>query len=125
MAAEPASPKGWRQTLRHAFAVEPDGPVAPPERERAIVEDLLRRIVARGMTGPATLLLESLRPMGAIGAQGMHALAPFAGVVVDPTLWEGLARWLQRRGSMPWMLDRLEQLQAEADAQATPKSGAR
>ena len=114
MAAEPA-PKGWRERLRHAFAVEPDGPVAPPDRERAIIEDLLSRIVHRRMTTPAILLLESFRPMGAIGAQGMHALAPFAGVVVDAALWEGLARWLQRRGSLPWMLDRLEQLQAEAD----------
>ena len=116
MAAEPAPPKGWRERLRHAFAVEPDGCVAPPERERALIDELLLRIVRRRMTTPAILLLESFRPMGAIGAQGMHALAPFAGVVVDPALWEGLARWLQRRGSLPWMIDRLESLQAEADA---------
>lgn len=116
MAADPAPPQGWRAKLRHAFAVEPDGPVAPPERERALLEDLLGRIVSRGMTAPAILLLEGFRPMGAVGAQGMHALAPFAGTVVDPTLWEGLARWLQRRGSLPWMLERLESMQAQADA---------
>lgn len=116
MAADPAPPKGWRAKLRHAFAVEPDGPVAPPERERALLEDLLRRIVARGMTAPTILMLEGFRPMGALGAQGMHALAPFAGTVVDPTLWEGLARWLQRRGSLPWLLERLEAMQADADA---------
>ena len=119
MAADKAAPKGWRERLRHAFAVEPDCPVAPPDRERALVEDMLRRIVSRRMTTPAILLLESFRPMGAIGAQGMHALAPFAGVVVDPALWEQLARWLQRRGSLPWMLDRLEALQADANAAAS------
>jgi hypothetical protein len=115
MAAEPpSSPAGWREKLRHAFAVEPDGPLAPPEAQREVVERLLRGIVQRRMTAPALLFLEGWRPLGAITGQGMHALAPFAGVVVDASAWDGLSDWMSRRGALPWIIDRLERLQADA-----------
>ena len=112
MAAERRS---WKQGLRHAFGVEAPSPVAPDEEDRARIDELLRRIVAREMTGPAVLLLESWRPMNGVTAQAMHALTPFVGLVADASVWERLARYLQRRGSIPWILDRLEAMQAHRD----------
>jgi hypothetical protein len=94
MAAEQRT--GWRARLRHAFAVEADGPVEPDPVVRTIVDDLLQRIVKRGMVVPASMLLESWRPMGAVSGQMMHALTPFT----------------ERRGAIPWMLDRLVELAA-------------
>ena len=112
MAAEQA--RGWRERLRHAFAVEPDGPIDPDPTIRTTLEDLLQRIVKRRMTVPAMLLLEGWRPMGKVSGQMMHALTPFTGVVFDEHAWTGLANYLERRGSIPWMLDRLEALESEA-----------
>ena len=106
--------KGWRERLRHAFAVEPDGPVEPDSATRVIVDDLLQRIVRRRMTVPAMMLLEGWRPMGRISGQMMHALTPFTGVVLDEHAWTGLARWLECRGSIPWMIERLESLDVQA-----------
>lgn len=119
MGADPRSePAGWRDRLRHAFGVEPDGPIAPPEGQREPVERLLRAIVQRGMTAPALLFLEGWRPLGSITGQGMHTLTPFAGVVIDASTWDALAGWMSRRGALPWLVDRLERLQTEADARS-------
>lgn len=107
--------QGWRARLRHAFAVEPDGPLPPPDAQREVVDRLLRAIVQRGMTAPALLFLEGWRPLGAVTGQGMHALAPFAGVAIDASVWDGLAGWMSRRGALPWLIERLERLQVEAD----------
>ena len=109
-----ASGSGWRARLRHAFAVEPDGPVEPEAHERELIEGVLRRIVARQMTGPATLFLEGWRPLGSITGQGMHMLTPFVGAIVDDACWQRLARYMQRRGSIPWMLERLVALERES-----------
>lgn len=122
--AEPEASKkaGWRDRLRHAFAVEPDGPVEPDAHERELIDGVLRRIVAREMTGPASLFLESWRPLGAVTGQGMHALTPFVGVLMDADTWERLARYMQRRGAIPWMLDRLDALQRESAERAPDRA---
>ena len=82
--------------------------------DRELIDGVLRRIVAREMAGPASLFLESWRPLGAVTGQGMHALTPFVGVLMDADTWERLARYMQRRGAIPWMLDRLDALQRES-----------
>lgn len=107
---------GWLERVRHAFGVEAQGPVPPEPEDRERIEDLLKRIVARDMVTPAVLLLESWRPLNGVTAQAMHALTPFVGMVGDPSVWDRLARYMQRRGSIPWMLDRLEAMHAERDA---------
>ena len=114
MAAEP--PTGWRARLSHAFAVEPDGPVEPEPAVRAIVDDLLQRIVKRRMTVPASMLLESWRPMGAVSGQMMHALTPFTGVVIEAHVWTALASYMEKRGAIPWMVDRLAELESQSSA---------
>jgi len=108
MAAEEST--GWRARLRHAFAVEADGPVEPDPAVRAIVDDLLQRVVKRGMVVPASMLLESWRPMGAVSGQMMHAFTPFTGVVIDADVWTALASYMEKRGAIPWMVDRLSEL---------------
>jgi hypothetical protein len=103
----------WIDRVRHAFGVEAPGPVPPDPEDRERIEELLGRIVSRDMVTPAVLLLESWRPLNGVTAQAMHALAPFVGLLGDASTWDRLARYMQRRGSIPWMLDRLEAMQAE------------
>ncbi len=90
----------WRDVLRHAFAVDPPGPAALSEAERAVVDRLADAVVRRGMAGPALIALESVRPLNAIGANAMHALTPFVGVLADPAAFTTLAGLLERRGSV-------------------------
>jgi|GEM_PF-698587 len=107
--------KEWRDRMRHAFFVEPDGAVEPQPHERELIEALLRRIVAREMAGPAILFMESWKPLGSITGQGMHSLTPFIGAVMDSTTWEHLAQYMERRGAITWMLQRLQSLQEDAN----------
>ncbi len=112
--------RGWLANMRHAFAVEADGAVAPHTAERQRIEHILERIVKREMAGPAILFLESWKPLGAITGQSMHTLTPFVGVVMEPDAWEGLARYMEKRGAIPWMVQRLEELQSAAQPPTQP-----
>jgi hypothetical protein len=110
-----AGPESWRDKLRHAFAVDPPGPAEPTPAQREVVEKLLTKIVERGMATPAGIFLESWRPMGVLTGQGMQALAPFAGIVLDPAAWKEVANYLDRRGAIPWMLKRLDELESQRE----------
>ncbi|MFM1831380.1 MAG: hypothetical protein RLZZ558_1720 [Planctomycetota bacterium] len=121
MADEPATPRtGWRDRLRRAFAVDPPGAVPPDPQDLPRVEALLQRIVDRGMAGPALLFLESWRPLGSLTGQGMHALTPFVGAVFDGAAWERLSAFMERRGSIPWMIERLDAMSAAPPRDTAP-----
>jgi len=72
------------------------------------------------MTAPALLALESFRPLNAIGANAMHALTPFVGVIGDPSAFATLAALLERRGSVEAICLMIE---ARARAGSPPQSG--
>ncbi len=97
-----------KQAWRHAFAIEPDGPAEPTVEERAALEPLIAEIRKRGMTGPAVLFLETVKPLNNIGAQALHFMQPFATAVLDPVRYETLSRYLEKRGSIEWLARQLE-----------------
>ena len=100
-------PRGLRAALRHAFLVEPEGPAEPDAAERAAIEPLLAEVRRRGLAVPAVLFLESVAPLNGVGAQALHFLQPFATAVLDPVRYAALARFLERRGSVAWMVEEL------------------
>ena len=95
-------------SLRHAFAMPPAGPAEPSPEERAALEPLLAEVRRRGMTTPAVLLLESCAPLNGVGAQALHFLQPFATAILDPVRYATLARYLERRGSVAWLVRELQ-----------------
>ena len=101
--------------LKHAFAIEPDGPVEPTEVQRAIIDHLCRQIVARGLTTPALVFLESVRPLNYISSQTLHFFAPVLSVVADAQACRELADFLERRGSVDYLCRRIEELSASAE----------
>ncbi|MDA0803768.1 MAG: hypothetical protein O2819_08475 [Planctomycetota bacterium] len=111
--ADTAKPT-WRESLRHAFAMDDPDHADPSEPERALVDRLCREIVRRHMTGPAMVFLESYRPLGGVSAQALHFFQPFGSVFVDPKAWDTLAKFLERRGAVNYVLARLEEMEAEA-----------
>lgn len=104
-------------TLRHAFAVSPAGPAEPTPEERAALEPLLAEVRRRGLVGPAVLFLESCAPLNTVGAQALHFMQPFATAVLDPVRYATLSRYLERRGSVEWVVRELQRSQSPPAAQ--------
>ena len=98
------------ERLRHAFAIDPPGAASPNERQRELVDRLCRLIVRRRMTMPALALLEMSRPLNYLTAQAMHFLAPMASVLFRADDFEQLAAFLEQRGSVDYLCQRLEAL---------------
>jgi hypothetical protein len=102
-----APKRDLRAALRHAFAIEPPGPAEPTPEERAALEPLLAEVRRRGLVAPAALFLESSAPLNAVGAQALHFLQPIATAVLDPLRYATLSRYLERRGSVEWIVGEL------------------
>lgn len=107
----------WRQRLvagfRNAFDLGPKGPSVPTGQERATLERVLAAVVRRRMTTPVSIFLESSRPMNGIGANAMRFFEPVVSTLVDREALVHLANFLERRGSIDWLCQRLDELEEE------------
>ncbi|HMN95078.1 MAG TPA: hypothetical protein PKC43_13955 [Phycisphaerales bacterium] len=115
--------RGWRAALRHAFAVDAPGPAEPTDEERPIVERICRMVARPGMAMPAAMLLEMSRPLNAVGAAGLRMLHPAFWALAGPSQvgsYERFTAYLERRGSLEWMANRIEALAQEADSGPQP-----
>ena len=101
-------PSRLRNTLRHAFAVEPPGLAVPSPEERAALDPLIAEIRRRGLVTPAVFFLESVEPLNNVGAQALHFMQPFATAVLDPVRYAVLVKYLERRGSITWFAQELQ-----------------
>ena len=107
-------PKGFMEGLRHAFHVEKGGVAAPDEATAKVVWKICVEIERRDMVLPAMMLLEMSRPLNFIGAQTLHFFQPFGTVLIDPGAWERFATFLEKRGSVEYLIQRLEDVKREA-----------
>lgn len=114
-------PVRW-QWLKHAFAIEPPGPAVPTDPQRAAVERICQAIVRRRLTVAALVFLESARPLNYVGSQALHFFTPFISVLADAGEYRHLAAFLEQRGSVEYLCQRLEELESYAarrDQQST------
>ena len=110
--------------LKHAFAVDPDGPAEATDAERAVAARLCREIVRRRMATPALMFLEMCRPLNYLGSQAMHFFAPGVWAVARQRTYEQyklFAAFLERRGSMDYLERRIEELELEFGRQQGEK----
>lgn len=110
----------WLEKLRHAFAVPERGSLVVPEETRVLIDSVCRELVARQLADPALVLLEMSRPMNYVGAQALHALTPLLGVVARPQTIGQLAEFLEQRGSVEYVCERIETLRTESREAAGP-----
>lgn len=108
----------WREKLRHAFAVPKRSELVVTDDARVLVDRVCLALIARGMADPAIVLLEMSRPMNYVGAQALHALQPLLGAVADPRAVAALAGFLEQRGSVEYVCDRLTALRANPEGSA-------
>jgi hypothetical protein len=99
--------------LKHAFAVDPPGPVQPDEAQARIVERVCREVVSRRLTMPAMMALEMARPLNHLSAQVLTFFQPFVAIVGDASAYEQFTAFLEQRGSIDYIAERLEALQGE------------
>ena len=99
--------------LKHAFAVEPPGPVEPTEEQRPVVERVCGEVVRRGLTTPAIMALEMSRPLNFVGSQALHFFSPIISALTDAQGHKQFAEFLEHRGSIEYLCRRIEELEAE------------
>ena len=101
----------------HAFAIDPPGPAQPNETQRLVVERLVREIVRRHLTTPALLMLELSRPLNFVSAQLLHFFQPFLASIADAHAYNEFSLFLEQRGSVDYISERLEVLEHECESQ--------
>ena len=77
------------------------------EEDRALTA-VSRFVVRFGLTVPAVLALESVRPLAYSGSQFMHLLSPSIGVFLPTNQWDALAALLEERGGLEVLIQRIE-----------------
>jgi hypothetical protein len=106
--------------LKHAFATDPPGPAQPTEAQRLVVEKVCREVVRRRLTAPVGVALEMCRPLNFVSAQLLHVLQPFLAVLTDTAAYDAFAAFLEQRGSVDYIAERLEAIGAEHAARRPP-----
>jgi len=83
------------------------------DRQKALIVKLVDWTVRKRMTTPAILFLESVRPLNYVGSQVMVFFAPIVNVVFNMPEWDELRDVLERRESIAYVLDQIEEKEAE------------
>jgi len=97
--------------FKHAFAVEKPRPFS--EEEEALLLRLVRFVVRRGLGTPAILFLQTVLPLNFIGAQALVFFKPFATAIFNPVDYERFTALLERRETIPKLVELLEKEMAE------------
>ena len=86
-----------------------------PDESRAM--DAVARFVVRfGLTVPAVIWLESMRPLAYSGSQFMHVLSPAIGAFLPGHQWDALAAVLEERGGLEALITHIESVDQELHA---------
>lgn len=110
--------KRFVDRLRHAFAVEKVEDFAPDEKDLELIDIVCREVVKRGMATPATLFLESTRPLNYVGSQTMVFFEPVMRTVLrHPEAWSRFSEILEHRGSIEYLCKRIDELENERDSE--------
>jgi hypothetical protein len=99
--------------LKHAFAIDPPGPLVPDEAQAQLVDRICREIVRRRLTTPAMMALEMGRPLNFLSAQVLTFFQPFLTVVGDASAYERFTSFLEQRGALDYIAARIEAIEAE------------
>lgn len=78
--------------------------------EETAVDRVARFVVRFGLTVPAVLWLESMRPLSFIGSQSMLLLSPSIGAFLPVNQWDALASLLEEREGIEVLIARIEAL---------------
>ncbi len=84
------------------------------DEQAAAVEKFARFLVKFRLTVPAILALESMRPLSFVGSQFMHVMSPAAATLVPFSEWDEVARLLEDRRGVEYVITQIETLDRNA-----------
>jgi hypothetical protein len=85
-----------------------------PAEEIAVLEKVARKAVDRGMTVPAILFLESVKPLNFIGSQVMVFFEPIIQTLFNLKDYDTLRCALEKRQSIEILIQKIEEYDAVA-----------
>jgi len=88
------------------------------DEQRATVERVAEFIVRFGLTVPAILALETLRPLSFVGSQFMYLLSPAVTIFLTQHDWDSMAKLLEHREGMEYVLQIIERTDREQQVAA-------
>ncbi len=100
-------PTGFWGRLRHAFAIDPAGETISAEEE-GLLAKVASGVVKRQLEVPASMFLESVRPLNFLASQALVFLQPIVGMVLNPTEVEKFAKLLEKRNALPKLIELIE-----------------
>jgi len=109
--------------LRHAFAIPRDP--ALTEQQRQHLHRIADKVVERGLTYPALLLLEGVQPLSYVGSQVVAFFKPVVSVLFPPQLCDEVIALLERRGTAKFLAGAIERREAERRTAAAQDGGER
>ena len=83
------------------------------EAQKEAVDKVSKFIIRFRMTVPAILALESIKPLSVIGSQFMHILTPSIGTFLSPHAWNEMAKLLEERKGIDYVISRIEELDSQ------------
>lgn len=83
-----------------------------PEEENAVLEKLAHKVVDRGMTVPAILFLESVKPLNYISSQAMVFFEPIVQSVFNFKDYDTMRIALEKRETLEILLVKIEKYDA-------------
>ena len=109
-----------RERWRHAFAVDPEGPIEPTPEQQVAVDWVCREVARRHLTVPGIIFIEMFRPLNWIGAQALHYFSPAIWALAREQThdnYQHFAKFIEQRGAASYMTDRIEHFEHEFEAQ--------
>ena len=82
--------------------------------DEALIDRIVKIIVDRGLTAPATAALEASRPYTFLGSQFLAFAKPFAQLVLPGRDYQRFTEIMEKRSSIDLILDRLEKTERDA-----------
>ena len=112
--ARPRPGEGLWRALKHAFAMP--GGLTLTDRESQWLEAIAGKVVQRGLTAPALMVLESARPLNFVGSQVLVFFRPLISLVVAPERCDEAAALLEKRGCIEALIETIERCDRESRA---------
>ncbi|MBM3263618.1 MAG: hypothetical protein FJY97_09390 [candidate division Zixibacteria bacterium] len=76
--------------------------------QKQLLDRVARSIVARRLTAPAILFLESMKPLSFLGGQFMAFLSPFVHLALDASSYDRFAEAIEDRENVEYLIQRIE-----------------
>lgn len=114
----------WRDTVRHAFAVERPEGFEPTEDERRVADRVCGWLARRGLGQVALLALEAHRGLNYFSAHALHFFRPLVAALFDTRDYRVFSELLERRGSIDFLVRRIESFEETAVGKAPPRRAA-